>query len=146
MYLVAVMDWATRHVLSWRLSNTMDADFCVEALKEALANYGTPEIFNTDQGSQFTSSDWIDVLTDAKIKISMDGKGRWIDNRMIERLWRSLKYECVYLHAFEKGSEAKTGIGKWLAYYNAERPHSTHGILTPDEAYASKIIPMRVAA
>ena len=86
------------------------------------------------------------MLTDAKIKISMDGKGRWIDNRMIERLWRSLKYECVYLHAFERGSEAKAGIGKWLAYYNAERPHSTHTILTPDEAYASKTEPMRLAA
>ena len=124
----------------------MDADFCVEALKEALTKHGKPEILNTDQGSQFTSSAWIDVLTDAKIKISMDGKGAWRDNRMIERLWRSLKYECVYLHAFERGSEAKIGIGKWLAYYNVERPHSTHGILTPDEAYASKIEPMRLAA
>ena len=146
LYLVAIMDWYSRKVLAWRLSNSMDAEFCVEALKEALAKHGTPEIFNTDQGSQFTSGDWVDVLTDAKIKISMDGKGAWRDNRMIERLWRSLKYECVYLHAFERGSEAKIGIGKWLAYYNAERPHSTHGILTPDEAYASKIEPMRLAA
>jgi putative transposase len=110
LYLVAIMDWFSRKVLAWRLSNSMDADFCVEALKEALAKYGTPEIFNTDQGSQFTSGAWIDVLTEAKVKISMDGKGRWIDNRMIERLWRSLKYECVYLHAFERGSEAKAGI------------------------------------
>ena len=146
LYLVAIMDWFSRKVLAWRISNSMDAAFCVEALKEALAKHGTPEIFNTDQGSQFTSGDWIDVLKDAKIKISMDGKGRWIDNRMIERLWRSLKYECVYLHAFEKGSEAKAGIGKWLAYYNAERPHSTHGILTPDEVYASKLKHMRIAA
>ena len=146
LYLVAIMDWYSRKVLAWRLSNSMDADFCVEALKEALAKHGAPEIFNTDQGSQFTSGDWIDVLTEAKIKISMDGKGRWIDNRMIERLWRSLKYECVYLHAFEKGSEAKAGIGKWLAYYNTERPHSTHGILTPDEVYDSKTVPMRLAA
>jgi putative transposase len=146
LYLVAIMDWYSRKVLAWRLSNSMDAAFCVEALKEALANHGTQEIFNTDQGSQFTSGDWIDVLTDAKIKISMDGKGGWIDNRMIERLWRSLKYECVYLHAFETGSEAKAGIGKWLAYYNVERPHSTHGILTPDEAYASKTEPVRLAA
>lgn len=159
LYLVAIMDWYSRKVLAWRLSNTMDAEFCVEALKEALATHGTPETFNTDQGSQFTSSDWIEVLTDAKIKISMDGKGRWppshglqanhcraTDNRMIERLWRSLKYECVYLHAFERGSEAKAGIGKWLAYYNAERPHSTHGILTPNEAYDTKIEPMRLAA
>ncbi len=146
LYLVAIVDWHSRKVLAWRLSNSMDTTFCVEALKEALAKHGTPEIFNTDQGSQFTSGDWIDVLTDAKIKISMDGKGRWIDNRMIERLWRSLKYECVYLHAFEAGSQAKAGIGKWLAYYNAERPHSTHGILTPDEAYLSKTEPMRLAA
>ena len=146
LYLVAIVDWHSRKVLAWRLSNSMDTTFCVEALKEALAKHGTPEIFNTDQGSQFTSGDWIDVLTDAKIKISMDGKGRWIDNRMLERLWRSLKYECVYLHAFETGSQAKAGIGKWLAYYNAERPHSTHGILTPDEAYLSKTEPMRLAA
>ena len=104
-------------------------------LKEALDEHGKPEIFNTDQGSQFTSGDWIDLLTDAQVKISMDGKGRWIDNRMIERLWRSLKYECVYPHAFEKGSEAKAGIEKWLEYYNAERPHSTHGIWAPNEAY-----------
>ncbi|MEO9683100.1 MAG: IS3 family transposase [Tateyamaria sp.] len=146
LYLVAIMDWYSRKVLAWRLSNSMDADFCVEALKEALAKHGTPEIFNSDQGSQFTSGAWIDVLTEAKIKISMDGKGAWRDNRMIERLWRSLKYECVYLNAFETGSEMRAGISKWLAYYNEERPHSTHGILTPDEAYASKIGPMRLAA
>lgn len=115
-------------------------------MKEALAKHGKPEIFNTDQGSQFTSVSWIEALSDAKIKISMDGKGRWIDNRMIERLWRSLKYECVYLHAFETGSEVKAGIRKWLAYYNAERPHSTHGILTPAEVHASKTEPMRMAA
>jgi putative transposase len=146
LHLVAIMDWCSRTVLAWRLSNSMDAEFCVEALKEALATHGTPQIFNTDQGSQFTSGDWIDVLSDAKIKISMDGKGRWGDTRMIERLWRSLKYECVYLHAFEKGSEAKAGIRKWLEYYNAERPHSTHGILTPNEAYARKTAPLRLAA
>ena len=146
LYLVAIMDWFSRKVLAWRLSNSMDADFCVEALKEALAKYGTPEIFNTDQGSQFTSGAWIDVLTEAKVKISMDGKGRWIDNRMIERLWRSLKYECVYFHAFERDSEAKAGIGKWLAYYNADRPHSTHGILTPNEAYECNTEPTRLAA
>ena len=120
--------------------------FCVEALKEALAKHGTPDIFNSDQGSQFTSGAWIDVLSDAKIKISMDGKGAWRDNRMIERLWRSLKYECVYLNAFETGSEMRAGIGKWLSYYNSERPHSTHGLLTPDEAYASKNEPMKMAA
>ena len=157
--LVAIMDWHSRKVLSWRLSNSMDAGCCIEALKEALATHGTLEILNTDQGSQFTSGDWIDVLSDAKIKISMplvtllrnalpviDGKGAWRDNRMIERLWRSLKYECIYLHAFESGSETKAGIRKWLAYYNSERPHSTHGILPPDEAYASKTEPMRLAA
>ena len=98
------------------------------------------------QGSQFTSSDWIDELKEAKVKISMDGKGRWIDNRMIERLWRSLKYECVYLRAFETGSQARGDIGKWLAYCNAERPHSTHGILTPDEVHANQTEPMRMAA
>ena len=146
LYLVAIMDWHSRKVLSWRLSNSMDAGFCVEALKEAIAKHGAPEIFNSDQGSQFTSGAWIDVLADAKIKISMDGKGAWRDNRMIERLWRSLKYECVYLNAFETGSEMRAGIGKWLAYYNAERPHSTHGILTPVEAYESKTEPMRLAA
>ena len=146
LYLVAIMDWYSRKVLAWRLSNTLEADFCVAALKEALAKYGPPDIFNTDQGSQFTSSDWIDELKEAKVKISMDGKGRWIDNRMIERLWRSLKYECVYLRAFETGSQARDGIGKWLAYYNAERPHSTHSILTPEEVHASKTEPMKMAA
>ena len=103
MYLVAIMDWSTRTVLSWRLSNTMDPGFCVEALEEALANYGTPEIFNSDQGSQFTSTDFIDVLKGAGVRISMDGKGRWMDNVFIERLWRSLKYECVYLRDLGSG-------------------------------------------
>ena len=120
--------------------------FCVEALKEAIAKYGKPEIMNSDQGSQFTGFEWINALKDAYVKISMDGKGRWIDNRMIERLWRSLKYECIYINAFETGSETRAGIGKWMAYYNAERPHSTHGILTPDEAYDKKTEPMRSAA
>jgi len=146
LYLVAIMDWYSRKVLSWRLSNSMEANFCVEALKEAMARYGQPEIMNSDQGSQFTGFEWTNALTEAGVKISMDGRGRWIDNRMIERLWRSLKYECVYLRAFEKGSEARAGIGHWMGYYNAERPHSTHGILTPDEAYESKIKPMRMAA
>ena len=124
----------------------MEADFCVEALKEAIAKYGKPEIMNSDQGSQFTGFEWTQALKDAGIQISMDGKGRWIDNRMIERLWRSLKYECIYLNAFETGSEARTGIGKWLAYYNTKRPHSTHGILTPDEAYERKTVPMSLVA
>ncbi|QSR20509.1 hypothetical protein CA833_25650 (plasmid) [Novosphingobium sp. KA1] len=118
LYLVAIMDWATRKVLAWRLSNTMDAGFCVAALEEALARYGRPEIFNTDQGSQFTSFAFTSVLRDAEIRISMDGRGRWMDNVFIERLWRSLKYECVYLHAFETGSELKAGLGRWITYYN----------------------------
>lgn len=120
------------------VANTMDAGFCIEALKEALARYGPPEIFNSDQGSQFTSTDFTDVLRDAKVKISMDGRGRWIDNRMIERLWRSLKYECVYLNAFETGSETRNGIGAWITYYNEKRPHSSHGLLTPAEAYDTR--------
>ena len=113
----------------------MEVSFCIDALKEALAKYGPQEIMNSDQGSQFTSSEWIQTLTNAEVKISMDGRGRWIDNRMIERLWRSLKYEFVYLNAFETGSETRIGIGKWIAYYNGECPHSSHGILTPSEAY-----------
>ncbi|MBR9852410.1 MAG: IS3 family transposase [Rhodobacteraceae bacterium] len=146
LYLVAIMDWFSRKVLAWRLSNSMEADFCIEALREALAEYGKPEIMNSDQGSQFTGFEWTQALKDAGVRISMDGRGRWIDNRMIERLWRSLKYECVYLRAFETGSEARAGIGQWVTYYNAERPHSTHGILTPDEAYENKTEPLRMAA
>lgn len=146
LYLVAIMDWYSRKVLSWRLSNSMEADFCVEALKEAIAKYGKPAIMNSDQGSQFTGFEWTNALKDAGVKISMDGKGRWVDNRMIERLWRSLKYECIYLNAFETGSETRTGIEAWITYYNTERPHSTHGILTPDEAYDRKLEPMRSAA
>lgn len=146
LYLVAIMDWYSRKVLSWRLSNSMEAGFCVEALKEALAKHGKPDIMNSDQGSQFTGFEWTQAVKDAGVKISMDGKGRWVDNRMIERLWRSVKYECIYLNAFETGSQARAGIGKWMAYYNAERPHSTHGILTPNEAYETKIKHMKLAA
>lgn len=146
LYLVAIMDWHSRKVLSWRLSNSMDARFCVEALKQALARYGPPEIFNSDQGSQFTSTDFTDVLQDAKVKISMDGRGRWIDNRMIERFWRSLKYECVYLNAFETGSDAREGIGAWITYYNEKRPHSSHGLLTPGEAYDSQTPNLKAVA
>jgi putative transposase len=135
LYLVAVMDWATRKVLAWRVSNTMDVAFCVEAVQEALARFGCPEIFNTDQGSQFTSSEFTDVLRAAEVRISMDGRGRWVDNVFIERLWRSLKYECVYLHAFETGSELRAGLLRWIGYYNTRRPHSTLGGRTPDEAY-----------
>jgi len=135
LYLVAIMDWASRRVLAWRLSNSMDAEFCIEALEEAMARHGRPEIFNTDQGSQFTTPRFTDLLTEAGVKVSMDGKGRWMDNVFIERLWRSLKYECVYLRAFETGSEARAGVGKWIAYYNAERPHSALGGRTPLEAH-----------
>ena len=137
LYLVAIMDWATRKVLAWRLSNTMDTGFCVMALEEALARFGSPEIFNTDQGSQFTSFDFTAVLKDAEIRISMDGRGRWMDNVFIERLWRSLKYECVYLHAFETGSELRVGLTRWIGYYNAHRPHSGLAGQTPDEAYGA---------
>jgi len=135
LYLVAVMDWATRKVLSWRVSNTMDMDFCIAALEDALARFGQPEIFNTDQGSQFTSPQFTGVLRKAGIRVSMDGRGRWMDNVFIERLWRSLKYECVYLHAFETGSELRAGLTCWIDYYNAKRPHSTLAGHTPDEAY-----------
>jgi putative transposase len=137
LYLVAIMDWATRHVLAWRLSNTMDAGFCIEALREAMARYGKPEIFNTDQGSQFTSLDFTEVLKDAKVTISMDGRGRCLDNIFIERLWRSLKYEAVYLHELTDGFAAQRVIGEWIGFYNCERPHSTLGGRTPAEAYSS---------
>ncbi len=139
LYLVAVMDWATRRVLSWRVSNTMDAAFCIEALEEALATFGRPEMFNTDQGSQFTSTEFTDVLRAAQVRISMDGRGRWMDNVFIERLWRSLKYECIYLHAFETGSELRAGLLRWIGYYNTRRPHSTLGGRTPDEAYGAGV-------
>jgi putative transposase len=129
------MDWATRKVLSWRVSNTLDVEFCLEALEEALARFGRPEIFNTDQGSQFTSPRFTGLLQRAKVRISMDGRGRWLDNVFIERLWRSLKYECVYLHVFETGSELRAGLSKWIGYYNAGRPHSALAGQTPDEAY-----------
>jgi putative transposase len=133
--LVAIMDWHSRKVLSWRLSNTMYTDFCIAALEEALSKYGTPVIFNTDQGSQFTSFAFTSVLRDNGIRISMDGRGRWLDNVFIARLWRSLKYENVYLHAYESGSDTRTGIGKWIAFYNQTRPHSSLDGLTPDGRY-----------
>ncbi len=135
LYLVAIMDWYSRKVLSWRLSNSMNADFCVEALEEALSIHGQPEIFNTDQGSQFTSTDFTSVLKSRQIKISMDGKRRWIDNVFIERLWRSLKYEEVYLHAYETVNKANNQIGTWLDYYNRKRRHSSLDRKTPDQFY-----------
>ena len=136
-YLVAILDWYSRKVLSWRLSNTLDQDFCQEALQEALRHYGCPEIFNSDQGRQFTASQFSGILESHGIKISMDGKGSWLDNVMIERLWRSLKYECVYLHAFTGGAEARKMISCWLAHYNEKRPHLSLNGLTPDEVYYS---------
>jgi putative transposase len=137
LYLVAIMDWATRHVLAWRLSNTMDAGFCIEALNEALSKYGKPEIFNTDQGSQFTSYDFTGVLKGAEITISMDGRGRCMDNIFIERLWRSLKYEAIYLHELTDGFKAERVIGEWIDFYNTERPHSSFNGQTPAEAYGA---------
>ena len=137
LYLIAIMDWATRHVLAWRLSNTMDAGFCVEALQEAMARYGKPEIFNTDQGSQFTSLDFTGVLKEAQVTISMDGRGRCMDNIFIERLWRSLKYEAVYLHELTDGFVVQRVIGQWMDFYNTERSHSALDGRTPAEAYAA---------
>ncbi len=136
LYLVAIMDWATRHVLAWRLSNTMDTRFCLEALNEALDRYGKPEIFNTDQGSQFTSLAFTGALKDAGVAISMDGRGRCMDNIFIERLWRSLKYEAVYLHEMTDGFVAERVIAEWLDFYNTQRPHSSLAGRTPAEIYA----------
>ena len=121
LYLVAIIDWASRAVLAWRISNTMDTSFCLGALDDALARYGTPEIFNTDQGSQFTSAAFTGALASAGIKISMDGRGRWMDNVFIERLWRSLKHEDIYLKGYADGREAKAGIANWIAFYNDRR-------------------------
>jgi len=135
LYLVAIMDWHTRKVLSWRISNTMEVDFCIEALNEAIYRFGPPEIMNTDQGSQFTSFAWTDRLKRVGTRISMDGKGRFLDNIFVERLWRSLKYECVYLHAWETGSQARAAITKWMTFYNRKRPHSALGGKPPAVVY-----------
>lgn len=145
VYLAVVLDWATRRVLSWRLSITMDASFCVETLEDALARHGKPEIFNTDQGSQFTSSAFIGVLASNGISISMDGKGAWRDNVFVERLWRSVKYEEVYLRAYQSVSEARNSIGRYLDFYNRRRPHSSLDGSTPDQAYFNSL-PFRLAA
>ena len=125
-------------MLSWRVSNTLDSAFCVDSLEEAISRYGAPEIFNTDQGAQFTSEAFTGVLKSARIKISMDGKGRWVDNVFVERLWRSVKYEEVYLNAYESMAQAKTGIGDYFRFYNAERKHQTLG-MTPDRMYFDHI-------
>ena len=135
VYLVAILDWATRKVLAHRVSISMTTDFCVEALEEAIAKYGRPEIFNTDQGSQFTSVEFTQVLKDNDIQISMDGKGRWVDNVFVERLWKSVKYEHVYLHAYDSVTEAKEQLAGYFEFYNTARPHSSLGGQTPDIAY-----------
>ena len=135
VYLVAIMDWYSRRVLSWRVSNTLDASFCIEALEEAIESHGAPEIFNTDQGSQFTSEAFTGVLKQHDIRISMDGKGRWVDNVFVERLWRSVKYEEVYLKAYDSIGEARESLGTYFTFYNSERRHQSLGRRTPDSVY-----------
>jgi len=135
MYLVAIMDWHSRRVLSWRVSNTLDTDFCIEALEEALQRFGAPEIFNTDQGSQFTSEAFTKALKDHGVAISIDGKGRWVDNVFVERLWRSVKYEDVYLRAYETPTELRAGLARYFEFYNARRRHSALDRRTPDAVY-----------
>lgn len=144
-YLVAIMDWASRKVLSWRLSNTLDVTFCIEALEEALLRFGTPEIFNTDQGSQFTSEAFTDILNARGIKISMDGRGRWLDNVFIERLWRSVKYEDIYLKAYESIPETREGLTDYFKFYNNKRRHQSLDRRTPDTVYWS-ILPQQQVA
>jgi putative transposase len=145
VYLAVVLDWASRRVLSWRVSITMEAAFCIETLQDALAKHGKPEIFNTDQGSQFTGAAFTGVLADNAIAISMDGKGAWRDNVFVERLWRSVKYEEVYLRAYDSVGEARTSIGRYLDFYNCRRPHSSLDGTTPDQAYFTPL-PIRMAA
>jgi len=135
VYLSAVMDWFARRILAWRLSNTMEASFCIDAVEEALAKYGCPQIFNTDQGSQFTSAEFTGLLISNGIEISMDGKGAWRDNVFVERFWRTIKYEEVYLHAYDSVAEARQSIGRYLEFYNGRRPHSALDQRTPDQAY-----------
>jgi putative transposase len=145
VYLAAVVDWCTRRVISWRLSITLETNFCIEALEEALSSNEKPEIFNTDQGSQFTSDDFTGLLKKHGIKISMDGKGRWRDNVFVERVWKSIKYEEVYLHAYETVHEARNSIGKYLEFYNSIRPHSSLDGITPDQVYFNRL-PKSMAA
>jgi putative transposase len=139
IYLAAVLDWATRRVLSWRLSNTMTTDFCLEAVEDACQRYGTPELFNTDQGSQFTSLDFVALLQERNIRISMDGKGRWVDNVFVERLWKSVKYEEIYLHAYDSVAQAQQGIQRYFTFYNERRPHSSLDGQTPDSVYFNSL-------
>jgi putative transposase len=148
VYLAVVLDWFSRRVLSWRLSITMEAAFCVEALEDAMARHGKPEIFNTDQGSQFTGQAFTRMLTDNVIAISMDGKGAWRDNVFVERLWRTVKYEEVYLRAYDSVSDARASLGRYLDLYNRRRPHSSLDDMTPDRAYFGfhRMLPVRLAA
>jgi putative transposase len=146
VYLITVIDWYSRRVLSWRISNTLTTDFCLEAVSEAIARFGKPEIFNTDQGSQFTSSDFTGLLKDNGIKISMDGKGCWRDNVFVERLWKSVKYEEVYLKAYDTVAAAREGLGVYLAFYNTRRPHRSLDGKTPDTFYFENLPPMKIAA
>jgi putative transposase len=145
VYLAAVVGWSTRRVLSWRVSTGMEVDFCLEAVEEALAKYGRPEIFNTDQGSQFTSAAFTDLLLENTIAISMDGRGAWRDNVFVERVWRSVKYEEVYLRAYDSVAEARASIGRYLEFYNRKRPHSSLDARTPDQAYFNHL-PLAAAA
>jgi putative transposase len=145
VYLAAVMDWFTRRILAWRLSNTMEASFCIDAVDEALAQCGCPQIFNTDQGSQFTSAEFTGLLIINGIEISMDGRGAWRDNVFVERFWRTIKYEEVYLHAYDSVAEARKSIGRYLAFYNARRPHTALDQRTPDEAYFDPLSLRRAA-
>jgi len=145
VYLAAVMDWASRKVLAWRLSISLTTDFCTEAVEEALAKYGKPEIFNTDQGSQFTSTEFTDLLKQNGIAISMDGKGAWRDNVFVERLWKSNKYEEVYLHAYDTVSDAKAGLARYIDFYNRRRPHRALDGTTPDTVYFDSL-PVALAA
>jgi putative transposase len=145
VYLAAVMDWFARRILAWRLSNTMEASFCIDAVEEALARYAPPQIFNSDQGSQFTSAEFTGLLTNNGIAISMDGKGAWRDNVFVERFWRTIKYEEVYLRAYDSVGEARQSIGRYLEFYNARRPHTALDQRTPDQAYFGQL-PLRTAA
>ena len=145
VYLVAVMDWATRKVLSWRVSNTLTTDFCLDAVREAITRYGCPELFNTDQGSQFTSSDFTGLLKEHGIRISMDGQGCWRDNVFVERLWRSVKYEEVYLYAYDSVSAVKTSLERYFHFYNTRRPHQSFDGQTPDKMYFDNLPQARIA-
>jgi putative transposase len=146
VYLAAVLDWHSRRVLSWRVSITMHTDFCIEAVEEAIARYGKPKIFNTDQGSQFTSEEFTGLLKQNGIAISMDGKGCWRDNVFVERLWKSVKYEQVYLHAYDSVSHARDSLKRYFEFYNTKRPHSSLDRLTPDQVYFNQPLPMPKAA